>query len=309
MDWPFWHDLTFGVPERITPSGVERALDLPTAEALAARVAASEAGLPVDLEPGNQARLGRRATRQDRHDLDQHFLPLGLANLHLLDLERAVRRLRPWRGGGHVEDRPGGVDRRERLARRFACPIGIDTDVNAAALASNAVGTINDVRRVADAAHVRCPTLVAVAEGDLRMFVSFGFNAGAEKAAETTLPPFNRLGAKMVWLRYAYDQTAPYCILSVAILVESPGMRELVDRILVVDVPQSLQMERLQRRDQVDQALALKMMAAQATREQRLAAADEVIVNDGSVEQTVAAVARLHQRYLAQTQAAPHPDR
>lgn len=104
-------------------------------------------------------------------------------------------------------------------------------------------------------------------------------------------------------------QTAPYCILSVAILVESPGMRELVDRILVVDVPQSLQMERLQRRDQVDQALALKMMAAQATREQRLAAADEVIVNDGSVEQTVAAVARLHQRYLAQTQAAPHPDR
>jgi len=104
-------------------------------------------------------------------------------------------------------------------------------------------------------------------------------------------------------------QTAPYCILSVAILVESPGMRELVDRILVVDVPQSLQMERLQRRDQVDQALALKMMAAQATREQRLAAADEVIVNDGSVEQTVAAVAHLHQRYLAQTQAAPHPDR
>lgn len=58
-----------------------------------------------------------------------------------------------------------------------------------------------------------CPGLrgypLMVAEGDLRMFVSYGFNAGSEKAAETTLPPFNRLGAKMEWLSYADDETAP----------------------------------------------------------------------------------------------------
>ena len=58
-----------------------------------------------------------------------------------------------------------------------------------------------------------CPGLrgypMMVAEGDLRMFVSFGLNPGAEKAAEQTLPPFNRLGARMEWLLDAEDFTAP----------------------------------------------------------------------------------------------------
>lgn len=93
-------------------------------------------------------------------------------------------------------------------------------------------------------------------------------------------------------------QTAPYCILSVAILVEAPRMRELVDRVLVVDVPVATQMARLTARDTVDPALARQMIAAQASREQRLAAADDIIVNDGSIEQTLAAVKALHERYL-----------
>jgi dephospho-CoA kinase len=95
-------------------------------------------------------------------------------------------------------------------------------------------------------------------------------------------------------------QTAPYCILSVAILVEAPKMRELVDRVLVIDVPVATQMARLTARDNVDETLARQMIAAQATREQRLAAADEIIVNDGSVEQTLVTVKALHQRYLAE---------
>ena len=92
-------------------------------------------------------------------------------------------------------------------------------------------------------------------------------------------------------------QTAPYCILSVAILVESGGMRALVDRVLVVDVPVETQMARLTARDSVGPDLARQMIAAQATREQRLAAADDLIVNDGSVEHTLAAVEALHRRY------------
>jgi hypothetical protein len=58
-----------------------------------------------------------------------------------------------------------------------------------------------------------CPGLkgypVMIAEGDLRMFVSYGFGAGEEKASEETLPPFNRLGAKMEWLRSTEDDTSP----------------------------------------------------------------------------------------------------
>lgn len=92
-------------------------------------------------------------------------------------------------------------------------------------------------------------------------------------------------------------QTTPYCILSVAILVESPRMRDLVDRVLVVDVPVATQLARLTARDSVGATLAQQMIAAQASREQRLAAADEVIANNGTVEQTRAAVAALHRRY------------
>jgi dephospho-CoA kinase len=97
-------------------------------------------------------------------------------------------------------------------------------------------------------------------------------------------------------------QTAPYCMLSIAILVESGGMRALVDRVLVVDVPVETQMARLTVRDSVGPELARQMIAAQATREQRLAAADDVIVNDGGVEHTLAAVDALHRRYLQRLQ-------
>ena len=93
-------------------------------------------------------------------------------------------------------------------------------------------------------------------------------------------------------------QTTPYCILSIAILVESSALRPLVDRVLVVDVPEPVQLARLTARDGIDETLARQMMAAQATRDARLSAADEVITNDGSIDAALRAVAQLHARYL-----------
>ena len=98
--------------------------------------------------------------------------------------------------------------------------------------------------------------------------------------------------------RWQAGQTTPYCILSVAILIEAGHLRALVDRVLVVDVPESVQLARLTMRDNVSEVLARQMMAAQATRERRLAAADDVIINDAAVSTTLAAVSRLHQHYL-----------
>lgn len=92
-------------------------------------------------------------------------------------------------------------------------------------------------------------------------------------------------------------QTGPYCLLSVAILVET-GMRNLVDRVLVVDVPETLQLARLQQRDGIDLTLAQGMLAAQSSRANRLQAADDVLENTGSPPQTVAAVQQLHHFYL-----------
>jgi dephospho-CoA kinase len=70
-------------------------------------------------------------------------------------------------------------------------------------------------------------------------------------------------------------------------------------RILVVDAPVEVQRARLMQRDGIDAALADKMMAAQATRAERLAIADDIVVNDGDLEHLVRAADALHARYLA----------
>lgn len=70
-----------------------------------------------------------------------------------------------------------------------------------------------------------------------------------------------------------------------------------LDRVLVVDAPEAVQLERLLRRDGLDEALARRMIAAQATREARLAIADDVVLNDGSLERLVEAARALDERY------------
>jgi dephospho-CoA kinase len=76
-----------------------------------------------------------------------------------------------------------------------------------------------------------------------------------------------------------------------------------LDRVLVVDAPEAVQLGRLLRRDRVDEALARRMIAAQATRAARLAIADDVVVNDGPVERLADAALALDRRY--RTLAAP----
>ena len=73
---------------------------------------------------------------------------------------------------------------------------------------------------------------------------------------------------------------------------------ERVDRILVVDAEEAQQLERLIRRDSVSEQQAHAILGAQASRTARLAAADDVLVNSGSIPDLIEAVDRLHQRYL-----------
>ena len=89
----------------------------------------------------------------------------------------------------------------------------------------------------------------------------------------------------------------PYAIIAVPLLVET-DFASLVDRVAVVDCPESLQLERLMRRDGIPRAEALAMIAAQADRATRLRAAHDVIDNSGDVELTRRQVAQLHHRYL-----------
>lgn len=91
---------------------------------------------------------------------------------------------------------------------------------------------------------------------------------------------------------------APYVILAVPLLVESGSYRQRCDRILVVDCAEATQLARVIARNGLDEAEVRAIIAAQAARPARLAAADDVIDNDGAPESLPAQVERLHQEYL-----------
>jgi len=91
-------------------------------------------------------------------------------------------------------------------------------------------------------------------------------------------------------------QTAPYCIYAAAILIES-GFDSGVDRVLVVDVPEAIQKQRLQARDGISAELAEQMIHAQASRHRRLVRADDVLDNRDETRSLQTQVARLHQHY------------
>ena len=92
--------------------------------------------------------------------------------------------------------------------------------------------------------------------------------------------------------------TSPYVILAVPLLVESGTYRERCRRIVVVDCPESLQISRVMTRNGLPEAEVRAIMAAQATRAQRLAAADDVVTNDGDLAHLEAQVIELHRKYL-----------
>ncbi|AXF66231.1 MULTISPECIES: dephospho-CoA kinase [unclassified Leclercia] len=93
--------------------------------------------------------------------------------------------------------------------------------------------------------------------------------------------------------------TSPYVLWVVPLLVEN-NLHDKADRVLVVDVSPATQIQRTIARDNVGREHAEQILAAQATREARLAVADDVIDNNGSPDAIASDVARLHQQYLAQ---------
>ena len=90
---------------------------------------------------------------------------------------------------------------------------------------------------------------------------------------------------------------APYVVLVVPLLIESGGWRSRVDRVLVIDCSPETQEARVCARSRLDGALVRAIIAQQAGRAERLDAADDVLVNEGPLEQLTARVTRLHRRY------------
>jgi dephospho-CoA kinase len=91
--------------------------------------------------------------------------------------------------------------------------------------------------------------------------------------------------------------TSPYVILVSPLLIEG-DQHKFCDRILVVDVPEEIQLQRTMQRDNNDAELVKRIIASQATRAQRTLRADDIIENTGTVEQLQEKVLKLHQQYL-----------
>lgn len=93
------------------------------------------------------------------------------------------------------------------------------------------------------------------------------------------------------------QQTAAYVIWVVPLLVEN-NLHNLADRVLMVDTPEQLQLERLIQRDNIDESLAKKMISSQISSQKRLTYADDIIVNNGDLTSLTTQVNKLHQQYL-----------
>jgi dephospho-CoA kinase len=91
--------------------------------------------------------------------------------------------------------------------------------------------------------------------------------------------------------------TGPYLVMAIPLLIEG-GSRDRVDRVLVVDTDENMQLQRVLSRDGGSLEQARAILASQASRADRLAAADDVLLNTGSVTELRQAIDRLHERYL-----------
>ena len=103
--------------------------------------------------------------------------------------------------------------------------------------------------------------------------------------------------------RQLSEANSPYVVLSSPLLLES-GQNTFADYVVVVDVPEEVQLTRTMARDDNSEALVKQIMAAQLDRQTRLSRADTSIMNDGSLEALYERVKKLHEDLLARAAAA-----
>jgi dephospho-CoA kinase len=176
----------------------------------------------------------------------------------------------------------------ERFARR-AVPV-IDTDVIAHDLTRAGSTALQEIRR-----HFGDAILAADGALDRAALRRLVFaDPAARRVLESILHPRIRQGVAQQLA--ALD--VPYALVVVPLLVETGGWGDTVQRVLLVDCPASIRIERVMRRSGLSRADVLAIMSAQADDAARRAVADDVLDNTGAPGDLDAAVAQLHARYL-----------
>ena len=121
----------------------------------------------------------------------------------------------------------------------------------------------------------------------------------ADPVARRTLEEILHPRIREAMMARAQRSSAPYVIFVIPLLFET-GQQSLVDRVLLVDVPEALQHARVGARDGLDDARIDRILQVQTDRETRLRGADDVICNDGTLDELRAAVEKLHLEYMNQ---------
>lgn len=120
----------------------------------------------------------------------------------------------------------------------------------------------------------------------------------SKQRLEALLHPMIRAESERQIAAACMENAAPYVVHVVPLLVESADYRKRVQRVLVVDCPEALQVERVRARSGLSAAEVDAIVRSQVPRAQRLAAADDVIDNSGTIAALQKQVRKLHQTYL-----------
>lgn len=186
----------------------------------------------------------------------------------------------------------GGIGSGKTAVSNHFAKLGID--VVDADLAARAVVEKGSPALAQIAAHFGADILLADGSLDRAKLRAIVFKSEADRRwLETLTHPLIR--EKII--NDLNSSRSPYAILASPLLVES-GQNKLVERVLVVDVPEDLQLARTVERDNNSVAQVKAIMSAQASRQQRLKTADDIIRNDGSLSELHQQVEDLHQAYL-----------
>ncbi len=176
----------------------------------------------------------------------------------------------------------------------------VDTDAIAHALTASGGAAIDAIGQAFGAVYIG-------ADGALdrpRMRELVFNDAAAKSRLESILHP--RISERARLDAVNALKRSPYVIFVVPLLVESGSWHNRIDRLLVIDCPESTQLARVRARSRLDETMVREIIAQQASRSERLDAADDVLVNEGPLEELVPRVRRLHHRYCDYASEAGH---
>ncbi len=172
----------------------------------------------------------------------------------------------------------------------------IDTDAVAHELTKAGGGAMPAIRAEFGDAVVTADGALDRAAMRAKVFADESTKTPARKRLEAILHPLIRAECER---RLAAAADAPYAMLVVPLLIEAGDYRKRVNRIAVVDCAETTQIARVMSRSGLARAEVERILAVQATRAERLAAADDIIDNDGDIAALAPRIERLHADYLA----------